>query len=339
MTMTRRLACLFAAYFLAGVAVLAATPVRAEQLAVAQYGVTAGGWPYTIALDRGFFREEGLAITGIISSQGGGTSLRNMLAGDVVYGEANPGAIVVANQQGAGFKIISDNTISVADLVWVARPGSPVRTINDLRGRTIGYTNPRSTTQALAFLMLQAAHLRQDEVQLVRTGGFGEGLAAVQSGLLDVTPVGEPLLAEWRSRVQIVVDGRDVLPVLDNVVGLTTEEGARRHGDFLRAVLRARRKAVQFLYANPEESAAIVARSHNLALDVVRSAVRNLVEFRQQGFPYFSEGRFNVEGMRRMVDVQRMIGALDGEVDLTPMIDMSFLPADLQTPYTNPPQQ
>ena len=332
--MMRRLACLVAA-----TAALAAAPAHAEQLAIAQYGITAGGWPYTIALERGFFREEGLNITGIISSQGGGTSLRNMLAGDVVYGEANPGAIVVANQQGAGLKIISDNTISVADLVWVARPGSPIRTIADLRGRSIGYTNPRSTTQALAFLMLEAGHLRQEDVRLVRTGGFGEGLAAMQNGLIDVTPVGEPLLAEWRSRVQIVVDGRDVLPVLANVVGLTTEEGARRHGDFLRAVLRARRKAVQFLYANPEESAAIVARSHNMALDVVRAAVRNLVEFRQQGFPYFSEGRFNVEGMRRMVDVQRMIGALDGEANLMSMIDMSFLPADLQTPYTNPPQQ
>jgi NitT/TauT family transport system substrate-binding protein len=318
-------------------ALVGLAPAHAQQLAITQYGVTAGGWPYTIALERGFFRDEGLNITGIISSQGGGTSLRNMLAGDVAYGEANPGAIVVANQQGAGLKIISDNTISVADLVWVARSGSPIHTIKDLRGRSIGFTNPRSTTQALALLMLEAAHLGQQDVRLVRTGGFGEGLAAVQNGLLDVTPVGEPLLAEWRSRVQIVVEGRDVLPVLANVVGVTTEEGARRHGDFLRAVIRARRKAVQFLYANPEESAVIIARSHNnMALDVARSAVRNLVEFRQQGFPYFSEGRFDLEGLRRMVEVQRMVGAIDGEIDIKSMVDMSFLPADLQTPYPQP---
>jgi NitT/TauT family transport system substrate-binding protein len=314
-------------------ALVGLAPAHAQQLAITQYGVTAGGWPYTIALERGFFRDEGLNITGIISSQGGGTSLRNMLAGDVAYGEANPGAIVVANQQGAGLKIISDNTISVADLVWVARSGSPIHTIKDLRGRSIGFTNPRSTTQALALLMLEAAHLGQQDVRLVRTGGFGEGLAAVQNGLLDVTPVGEPLLAEW----QIVVEGRDVLPVLANVVGVTTEEGARRHGDFLRAVIRARRKAVQFLYANPEESAVIIARSHNnMALDVARSAVRNLVEFRQQGFPYFSEGRFDLEGLRRMVEVQRMVGAIDGEIDIKSMVDMSFLPADLQTPYPQP---
>jgi NitT/TauT family transport system substrate-binding protein len=325
------------ALFAALLALAGLAPAHAQQLAVTQYGITAGGWPYSIALERGFFRDEGLNITGIISSQGGGTSLRNMLAGDVAYGEANPGAIVVANQQGAGLKIISDNTISVADLVWVARPGSPIRTINDLRGRSIGFTNPRSTTQALALLMLEAAHLGQQDVRLVRTGGFGEGLAAVQNGLLDVTPVGEPLLAEWRSRVQIVVEGRDVLPVLANVVGVTTEEGAQRHGDFLRAVMRARRKAVQFLYANPDESAAIIARSHNnMALDVARSAVRNLVEFRQQGFPYFSEGRFDLEGLRRMVEVQRMVGAIDGEIDIKSMVDMSFLPADLQTPYPQP---
>ena len=39
---------------------------------------------------KGYFKEEGLNITGIISSAGGGTSLRNMLAGGAPYGEVNP---------------------------------------------------------------------------------------------------------------------------------------------------------------------------------------------------------------------------------------------------------
>ena len=33
-----------------------------------------------------------------------------------------------------------------------------------------------------------------------------------------------------------------------------------------------------------------------------------------------------------------MVGALDGEINLMGMIDMSFLAADLQTPYAQPPQ-
>jgi hypothetical protein len=37
-----------------------------------------------------------------------------------------------------------------------------------------------------------------------------------------------------------------------------------------------------------------------------------------------------------MVEVQRMVGAIDGEIDIKSMVDMSFLPADLQTPYPQP---
>jgi hypothetical protein len=48
---------------------------------------------------QGFFKEEGANVTGIITSAGGGTSLR-MPAGGVPYGEVNPGVVVAAVQRG-----------------------------------------------------------------------------------------------------------------------------------------------------------------------------------------------------------------------------------------------
>src|SRR3979409_2813786 len=65
------------ALFLAAVA----TSSHAEEIAVGNYGVSANGMPFGVALVKGYFKDEGLNITGLISSAGGGTSLRNMLAG------------------------------------------------------------------------------------------------------------------------------------------------------------------------------------------------------------------------------------------------------------------
>src|SRR5260370_37641774 len=64
-------------------ALLAAFAVssHAEEIAVGNYGVSANGMPFGVALVKGYYKEEGLNITGLISSAGGGTSLRNMLAG------------------------------------------------------------------------------------------------------------------------------------------------------------------------------------------------------------------------------------------------------------------
>ena len=51
---------------------LAAT-AAAEEIAVGNYGVSANGMPFGVALAKGYFKEEGLNITGLISSAGGGT--------------------------------------------------------------------------------------------------------------------------------------------------------------------------------------------------------------------------------------------------------------------------
>ena len=61
-------------------AVVVAT-AGAEELAIGNYGVSANGMPFGVALAKGYFKDEGIDVTGLISSAGGGTSLRNMLAG------------------------------------------------------------------------------------------------------------------------------------------------------------------------------------------------------------------------------------------------------------------
>src|SRR5438876_8943101 len=128
----------------------------AENIAVGNYGSSANGMPFAVALEKGYFQQEGANVTGIIASEGGGTSVRNAMAG-VAYGEANPGAIAVAIQQGADIKIVSDNVLTIAEFAWMVKKDSPIKTLKDLKGKKIGYTNPRSTSQALAVLLLQKA--------------------------------------------------------------------------------------------------------------------------------------------------------------------------------------
>ena len=309
-----------------------AGPAGAEQIAVSNYGIAANAMPYSVALEKKFFQQHGADVTGIISSQGGGTSIRNMLAGGVAYGEANPGVTAVAIQQGADLKIISDNVLTVAEFVWAVKPDSPIKSIKDFKGKKIGYTNPRSTSQALAILLLQAAGYKPEDAELVRTGGFGEGVTALDLGLIDVAPMAEPVWSKFKGKYRAVVAAADVLPPLDNVVGVTTQAAAEKRGDFIRAVIRARRTAVEFMHANPDEAGDIVAKHYNLDKDVARSAVRSLTASRTQGIPYWGSGQFHLEGMKRMMEVQRMVGAITTEIDLSKMIDTRFLPDDIKTP-------
>src|SRR5262245_26487986 len=70
------------ARLLCSAAILAAAAMpfstRAEEIVVANYGIAANGFPFAVAMGKGFFKEEGADVTGIITSAGGGTTLRNM---------------------------------------------------------------------------------------------------------------------------------------------------------------------------------------------------------------------------------------------------------------------
>ena len=305
-------------------------PAGATQIAVGNFGVAANGMPFAVALEKGYFKEEGIDVTGIITSAGGGTSLRNMLAGGVPYGEVNPGVVIAAIQQGADLKIISDNVLTVAEFVWAVKPDSPIKTIKDFKGKKIGYTNPRSTSQALAQMLIKEAGLQPDEAEIVRTGGFGEGLTALETGLIDVAAIPEPLWSKFKGKYRAVVAATDVLPPLDNVVGVTTANMAAEKGDFIRAVIRARRKAVEFMHKNPDEAGDLVAKHYNLEPEVARSAVRNLTSSRTNGIPYWGTGQIHMDGLKRMIELQRGLGTIKGEVDYAQIIDTQFLPDDIK---------
>src|SRR5581483_8144716 len=64
-----------------------ARPACADEITVTQWKVGLYGVPYAVAMDKGFFKAAGIDVTGILGSQGGGTSVRNLLASPTPYGE------------------------------------------------------------------------------------------------------------------------------------------------------------------------------------------------------------------------------------------------------------
>jgi NitT/TauT family transport system substrate-binding protein len=273
-----------------------------------------------------------LDITSIISSEGGGTTVRNMVAGGCVFGEMNPAAFISAVQQGAKLRMVSDDIPLIAGMTWAVKQDSPIRTLADIKGHKIGYTNPKSTSQGLAFGLLTAAKLGVSDVEMVKTGGFGEGVAAIDVGLIDIAPVPDTLWLKARAKLRPIATSEEVLPALSNVVGVATIAATEAQGDKLRAILRAHRKAVQFMYSNPDEAADIIAKAYRLDPGDMRKMMARLITVKVDGRPYFNEGRFYLDGIERMLKMQENVGAVTGTYDLAASIDMRFLPADLQEP-------
>lgn len=314
-----------------GLAMLTATavPALAEEIEISNYGVGTNGMPYGVALAKGYFKEFGIDITGIRSSPGGAPTIRNLLAGNLSFGEAGLTAIVAAIRGGADIKIIAETCNTTAEIGWVVRHDSPVKTIQDLKGRRIGFTNPNSTTHALALMLLEAAGYKPTDATTLSTGGFGPGLAALEHGELDVAPFAEPLYAQSKGKYRLLAWSTDVLPPMVDVLAITTERAIKARPDFLRAMLKARRKAVEFMNSNPRESAGLIAKDYKVDVDVAEAVIRKLLKKETRAnLPYWGPGQIHLDTLKNLMHGQTLLGHTVGEVDWSKMIDESFLPDD-----------
>jgi NitT/TauT family transport system substrate-binding protein len=303
-----------------------AFPVLGETITVTHWGAAFYGAPYAIAMEKGFFKQRGVDITGVLTSAGGGTSVRNALAGDLPFGEVALSAAVEAFQAGQPIKIVCAGVESMADLVWVAKPDAPMTSIRDIVGKKIGYTSPGSVSNMLILMAMRAQNIDSSRVTLVPIGGFGANLAAVLNGTIDAGIIAEPLFSQAKSKIKPVFWTNDVLrPNITDTVGIVTDEFARTQPGKIRAIIEGRREAVKFIRAYSDDAAEIVAKIYNIDPALTREIFRHFV-----AIGYWSEGALDYAAMDPIADGLRMVGKLKSPIDWQKLAETSFLPPDLQ---------
>jgi len=304
--------------------VLPSTP-QAEEISVSQWGTTLEGAPYAVAMAKGYFREAGINITGILGSSGGGTTVRNIFASATPFGEVALTAAIAA--QKSGLKIIITNTgvRNVAQFVWVTMPDSKIKTIKDFPGNKVSFTAPKSVTQMLLLMALRSQGIAPDSVEMISSGGYGPGLTLLENGGVVAAPMIEPARTANEHKYRAVLVASEVLPPLTATVGITSPEFAQKEPKKIAAILAGRRKAVEFIYANPAEASQILAKAFNFAPDVTEKAVARMVAAKT-----WSLGGFELQGLNGMIEGLRILGEHEGDMDWSKLINTSFLPTDLQ---------
>lgn len=303
---------------------LVAGGARAEEISVTQYGTSLYGLPFTVAQEQGGFERAGIRLTGFMGSGGGGTTVRNLFASDLPYGEVAVGAALAAVSGGLAVRIVNVGTRSVAEASLVTMPGSAVRGLADLAGQKVALTSPRGVSEMLFLLAMRTAGLDPSKVGRVYSGGYGPSLTLLEQGAVAAAALIEPLSILRAERYRTVVAYRDVLPPMTTSVGITSPASAVAQGSKIRAIIAGRREGVRAIYADPVAAGAIAARAYDLPPAVAERAVANMI-----GPRMWSEGGFDAKELERMVDALTLIGqaAPTGWMQL---IDRQFLPADLQ---------
>ena len=307
-------------------ALFLASAAKAETISVTHWGDAFYGAPYAVAMEKGFFKQNGVDVTGVLTSAGGGTSVRNTLAGDLPYGEVALSAAIEAINNGVPLKIIGSGAKSVADILWMTKKGSPITKFEDLVGKKVAFTSPGSVTNMLILMAMKAKGLKPDAFKLVPAGGIGANVSAVLNGAVDAGMSSEPIWTEQNDKLQVVFWSKDILPPdMMQTVAVTTADYTHEGAAKLRGILAGRRMGVDYIKAHPDEAAEIEARVLNGNPETYKKVFRHFLEI-----GYWSDGRIDIPAMNLMVEGLQIVGKQNGPVDWPKLLDASFLPADLQ---------
>lgn len=296
---------------------VAPRPALAEQITVTHWGVLMYGAPYAVAIEKGYYKEAGLDIDGVLTSKGGGTTMRNVMASGLPYGEVALSAALAAMKQGIELKIIHTGVRTAGEILWVTTPDSGVTSVKDLAGKKVAFTSPKSVTDMLLTMVINKHGIK---TETVAAGGIGGGLTMVEQKAVVAAPVMDPIWSKVSGKFKPVFLVKDELPPMVQTVGVTTVEYAKANKDKLRKLVQARKKAVAFVYANPEETAKIVAKQYGADEKVILGAVKNLIALK-----YWSAGEFEYDAMDHMVKGLQIVGEVDGKVDWSKIVDESYL--------------
>jgi NitT/TauT family transport system substrate-binding protein len=323
--MMKALKAVLRALALAGLGLVSLAPARAEDIVVTHYGSLLYGLPYAIALEKGYFKEAGVDITGILTSKGGGTSVRNMMAGETLFAEVALPAALSAIKEGFNIKIISGGTDGRSSF-WVTRVGEKIDKPEDLKGKRFVYSRPKSVSESITLAVLQSWNVPVADVKMVAIGDFGAGLTALEHNKIDIAIIPEPIYSQKEkagTKYKVLPWLDEKLPAYAQTVGIATDEAIAKHGPKLKAVIEARRKGVAFLYANPKESAAILAKAYNLPPDVAASALDNILKMNPT---WWNHGELKQPLMEAMAEALGSVGALQLPIDWKAATNASFIP-------------
>ncbi len=307
--------------------IAAPLPALAEDILVTQYKADPSGAPYGVGIEKGFFKKAGVDITGVISGEGGGSSVRATIASDLGYGETSPAGIIAAINEGQDIKIVDIGSRSMASNVIIVMPNSPIKSMKDLKGKKFAISNPKSLGEMTAVLAAEDAGINPNDIQRVALGNLSGALTALENNVVDATTIPGVLfmMRGGASKYRVLVGPKD-LPLLPPAVGIATGALIKNHPDKLRAILAGRREAVKFIYDHTAEAAKILEPIYApLPANNVDTLMQQLVDAK-----FYSEGQIEMVLLQNTVKAMKYVGMIDKDPDLAKMIDTSFLPPDLQ---------
>jgi ABC-type nitrate/sulfonate/bicarbonate transport system substrate-binding protein len=146
------------------------------------------------------------------------------------------------------------------------RRDSPIKTLTDLGGKTIGVTRAGSATHTIARIALKSAGLADREVKFLHHGGLPESFASLDQGIVDAS-LGSPPRPGFKELVDLSSLG---IPFLQGAIEVQRRFLQNRR-DVVTNLLKAYLETIKLAKEKPDLAIAAISKRMRVPVDYVRS--------------------------------------------------------------------
>ena len=279
--------------------------------------------PIYVAIEKGYFREQGLDVTIDYSMENDNTVLT--ATGDLQFAVVSGEQVMLARAQQLPVVYV---------MAWyqrypvgiAARSSAGIKTVADLRGRRVGLPGLYGASYIGAIALLDSAGLKESDVTLDSIGFTQvESLVAGRVDAVVIYVANEPVQLRRMGEEITVLEVGDALELVSNGI-ITNEKTLAEDPALVQGMVSAMLKGLRYTSDHPEEAFEISKKYvDNLAeadYEVQMQVLLNSIKLWQGARLGYSQP----DAWQNMQRILLQMGLMHQEIDLEDAYDNRFIP-------------
>lgn len=219
--------------------------------------------PMYLGMEKGFFEDEKITIKPQVG-EGGAVLIPQLVSGSSQFAFVGVIPAITAVAKKVPIKIVSasETAAAVPEKDWqtlVVPKGSPIKSVKDLPGKTIGVNALRGLAEVVIRRSLEKQGVDPDSVKFTEIP-FPDMPAALDAKRVDAALLTEPFLSQMLAKGATQIDAPSVetLKRFPNGVYVTSDRYLAQNEGVVDRFVRAMNKSVDYAQAHPDEVRAII---------------------------------------------------------------------------------
>ncbi|MGK7868007.1 ABC transporter substrate-binding protein [Falsiroseomonas sp. E2-1-a20] len=242
----------------------------------------------------GYFERAGLDVT-IEQGRGSAMAVQQIVGGGGLLSRTGVGDHIRASSRPGGDDLIAVGTISQGSPFYViSAPSKPIRTPEDMAGKTIGVLSVGGATEIVLDVMLQARGVDRARVARQVAPNSPAGLQLIEQGRIDgyIVSAGVPIALQAANTPHVSWNTDDVAPIPGQCY-IARRSTLAQNGDLVVRFLRAVKLSLDDMLADADLSKTL-ANLRGFEIAEMRNAATAPLILRNEMQFWLTAGRENI---------------------------------------------